>query len=193
MGGLITDIMKKKAIKVLSIEECRRIKDALPNDHAIVFTDTSKDSIHQIYYDYLFIVYFIKSRTIPYDIAFQSDLNIYLDIAVYDTSQFVYIEGEEYRNYHYTTEYLYIGIFFKKYLLNMSESRFNIHSLLMKLCTDIYDLILYMREPQQINAKIISAVIDKINFNINVLSYCKSLFVKIPFQYVEDYLTPLDI
>ena len=188
LDGLIIDIMKKKTKKVLKIEECRLIKDSLPIEHACVFTDTSKDSKYQIYYDYLFIVYFIKSRTIPYDHVFQSDLNIYLDNAVYDTSQFTYNEGEEYRNYHYTTEYLYIHKFFKNYLLNMGESEFSIHRLVIKLCMDIYDLIQYMREPQM-KSKITNAVIDKVTFNINVLNYCKSLFVKIPFQYVEDFLS----
>ena len=203
LDGLITDIMKKKTKKVLTIEECRRIKDALPNDHARVFPDRSRDSIYQVYYDYLFIRYFVKSKTIPFDPAFKDDLNIYIDNAVYDISQFVYNDEEQYSDYHYTAEYLYIQKFFKNYLLNMEEGsddddedsddsddsdNLSIQTLVLKLCIDIYDLLQFMREPKQINAKITTAIIDKIDFNINVLSYCKSLFVKIPFLYVEEYL-----
>ena len=195
LDGLINDIMKKKTKKVLTIEECRLIKDALPNDHARVFTDRGKDSIYQVYYDYLFIRYFVKSKTIPFDPAFKDDLNIYLDNAVYDTSQFVYNDEEQYSDFHYTAEYLYIHKFFKNYLLNMEEGsddddedNLSINKLVLKLCIDIYDLLQFMREPKQINSKIITAEIKIINFNIDVLSYCKSLFVKIPFQYVEEYL-----
>ena len=201
LDGLITDIMKKKTKKVLTIEECRRIKDALPNDHARVFPDRSRDSIYQVYYDYLFIRYFVKSKTTPFDPAFKNDLNIYIDNAVYDTSQFVYNDEEQYSDYHYTAEYLYIQKFFKNYLLKMeegsdddadesddSDDNLSINKLVLKLCIDIYDLLQFMREPKQINAKITTAIIDKIDFNINVLSYCKSLFVKIPFLYVEEYL-----
>ena len=190
LDGLINDIMKKKTKKVLTIEECRLIKDALPNDHARVFTDRGKDSIYQVYYDYLFIRYFVKSKTIPFDPAFKDDLNIYLDNAVYDTSQFVYNDEEQYSDFHYTAEYLYIQKFFKNYLLNMEEGSddLSINKLVLKLCIDIYDLLQFMREPKQINAKITTAIIEKIDFNINVLSYCKSLFVKIPFLYVEEYL-----
>jgi hypothetical protein len=189
LDGLSIDIMKKKTRKVLTVEECRLIKDALPNDHARVFIDRGRDSIYQIYYDYLFIVYFVKSKTIPYDPAFTDDLNIYLDVAVYDTSQFVYNEGETYIDFHYTAEFLYIRKFFKNYLLNMGESdHLSIHILQTKLCIEIDDLIQFMREPPHINAKITTAAIDRINYNINVLSYCKSLFVKIPFQYVEEYI-----
>lgn len=201
LDGLITDIMKKKTKKVLTIEECRLIKDALPNDHARVFTDRGNDSIYQVYYDYLFIVYFVKSKTIPFDPAFTNDLNIYIDNAVYDTSQFVYNDKEQYSDFHYTAEYLYIHKFFKNYLLKMEEGsddddedseddhdNLSINRLVLNLCIDIYDLLQFMREPKLLNAKIATAIIDKINFNIDVLSYCKSLFVKIPFQYVEEYL-----
>ena len=195
LDGLINDIMKKKTKKVLTIEECRLIKDALPNDHARVFTDRGKDSIYQVYYDYLFIRYFVKSKTIPFDPAFKDDLNIYIDNAVYDISQFVYNDKEQYSDFHYTAEYLYIHKFFKNYLLKMEEGsddddedNLSINKLVLKLCIDIYDLLQFMREPKQINSKIITAEIKIINFNIDVLSYCKSLFVKIPFQYVEEYL-----
>jgi hypothetical protein len=190
LDDLSIDIMKKKTKKILTVEECRLIKDALPNDHARVFTDRDWNSIYQIYYDYLFIVYFVKSKTIPFDPAFKDDLNIYLDVAVYDTSQFVYNEGETYIDFHYTTEYLYIHKFFKNYLLNMGEEYDNlsIQTLQLGLCIEIDDLIQFMREPPRINAKITTAAIDRINYNINVLNYCKSLFVKIPFHYVEEYL-----
>jgi hypothetical protein len=187
INGLVGIIFKTKRIKVLSVEECKKIKDSLPNEHTWVFSDRSKNSKYQINYDYLFVVYFIKSKTFQYDPIFQNELNIYLDIIVYNTSQFVYNNGETYNENQYTVEFLYIFKFFKNYLLNMDGSDFSIHKLEMKLCSDIYDLILYMREPK-IKSKITNAVIDKVVFNMNVLKYCKAIFDNIPFQYVEDFL-----
>ena len=188
INGLVKIILKTKTKKVLSVQECHKIKDSLPNEHTRVFSDKSQDSKYQINYDYLFIVYFIKLNTIPYDTAFLRELNIYIDIAIYNTSKFVYNNGETYNYLHYTTEYLYINKFFKNYLLNMSESELSIHKLLIKLCIDIYDLILYMREPK-IKFKITNAVIDKVVFNMNVLKYCKAIFDNVPFLYVEKFIS----
>lgn len=189
MKGLVSNILEtktNKTSKVLSVEECHKIKYSLPNEHACVFSDRSTD-IYQIYYDYLFIVYFIKSKTIQYDTKFQSEPNIYLDIAVYNTSNFIYNDGEIYTDFNYTCEYLYIRKFLKNYLLNMSESEISIQVLVMNLCSDIEKILIYMREPKV--SKIASDIIEKVYFNLNVLKYCKAIFEKIPFKYVEEYLT----
>lgn len=188
MDGLVSNILETKTNKVLSIKDCHKIKDSLPNKHARVLSDRSSD-IYQIYYDYLFIVYFIKSKTIQYDTAFQSELNIYLDLAVYNTSSFVYNDEEQYIEFHYTTEYLYIRKFLKNYLQNMSESEISIQVLVKKLCIDIENTMIYIREPNVLKIKnITSTEIDKINFNINVLKYCITIFDNIPEQYVEEYV-----
>ena len=192
MDGLIEHILNTKTKKEsssgkrLSIEDCYKLKDSLPIDHTCVFIDRSKDSKYQIYYDYLFIVYFIKSKTSQYDPAFKSELSTYIDLAVYNTSQFEYNEGETYIDFHYTNEYLYVFKFYKNYLLNTSESELCIHKLIVKLCIDIENILEYMREPQE--TKITSDVIDKIKFNMDVMKYCKEIFSKIPFDYFLEYI-----
>ena len=186
LDGLIIDIMKNKTKKVLTIEECRLIKESLPIEHTCVFSDRSTNSKYQIYYDYLFIVYFIKSKTSQYDPAFQSDLNIYLDNAVYDTSQFEYDEDKPYIDFHYTNKFHYIFRFYKNYLLNTSDSKLSIHNLIVKLCIDIDNILGYMREQRE--TKITSYVIDKIKFNMDILKYCKEIFSKVPFDYFHEYI-----
>ena len=190
INGLVSDILENKRRNILSIEECHKIKDSLPNEHAKVFQYTDLDlnleSTYQIYYDYLFIVYFIESRTIQYDTIFQSELNIYIDLAVYNISQFVYNESVSYIDYHYTTEFLYIHKFYKNYLLNTSDNELSISSLIMKLCIDIENILEYMRETQI--SKITNTVIDKVKFNMNVLKYCKEIFKKVPFNYFSEHI-----
>jgi hypothetical protein len=188
MDGLIDNILNTKTKRRassgnrLSIEDCYKIKYSLPIEHTCVFTDSK----YQIHYDYLFIVYFIKSKTIKYDPAFKSELSIYIDLAVYNTSQFEYNEGETYNDFNYTTEFLYVFKFYKNYLLNAGDSELSIHNLLMKLCIDIDNTILCMSEPRE--TKITNAMIVKIVFNMNVLKYCKEIFSKVPFKYFLEYI-----
>jgi len=192
MDGLIDNILntktkrKSSSSKRLSIEDCYKLKESLPIEHTCVFTDRSKDSKYQIYYDYLFIVYFIKSKTSQYDPTFQSELSIYIDLAVYNTSQFEYNEGETYIDFHYTNEFLYVFNFYKNYLLNTSKSELSIHNLIMKLCIDIENILGYMREQRE--TKITSDVIDKIKFNMDIMKYCKEIFSKVPFDYFLEYI-----
>jgi hypothetical protein len=191
MDGLIEHILNTKTKKEsssgkrLSIEDCYKLKDSLPIEHTCVFSHLSTNK-YQIYYDYLFIVYFIISKTGMYDPIFKNELNIYLDLAVYNTSQFEYNERENYNDFHYTNEFLYVFKFYKNYLLNTSESELSIHNLIVKLCIDIENILGYMREPQE--TKITSDVIDKIKFNMDVMKYCKEIFSKIPFDYFLEYI-----
>jgi hypothetical protein len=186
INGLVRNILKARIINVLTVEECYKIKDSLPNEHSYVFSDRSKDSKYQIIYDYLFIVYFIKSNTFRYDPAFQNDLNIYIDLAIYNTSQFIYNDNETNVDFHYTTEFLYIRKFYKNYLQNMSDSELSISNLIMKLCIDIENILEYMRESQE--TKITSTVIDNVNYNMKVLKYCKEIFSKVPIDYFREYI-----
>lgn len=192
LDGLISNILNTKTKKksssdnLLSVEECYKLKESLPIEHTSVFSDRSTNSKYQIYYDYLFIVYFIKSKISQYDPAFQSELSIYIDLAVYNTSQFEYDEGKPYIDFHYTNKFHYIFRFYKNYLLNTSESELSIHKLIIKLCIDIDNTILCMREPRE--TKITNAMIDKIKFNMNVLKYCEQIFRKVPFDYFLEYI-----
>jgi hypothetical protein len=191
MDGLIDNILNTKTKKEsssgkrLSIFDCYKLKDSLPNEHAGVFADRRADK-YQIYYDYLFIVYFIKSKAGMYDPAFQRELSIYLDLAVYNTSQFEYNDRGAYNDLYYTTWFLYVSQFYKNYLLNTGDSELSIHNLIMKLCVEIDNILEYMRESQE--TKITSDMIDKIIFNMGVLKYCKEIFSKVPFNYFLEYL-----
>jgi len=182
MDELISKLLEKKGRKVLSIEECKKIKDSLPDEHAyggILQLQYDSDGQHKekIYYDYLFIVYFIKSETIKYDIAFQRELRIYLDLAVYDTSPFLYKEGVAYTSEQNTVNHLYFE-FMGAYVSNR-ESEISISSLAKRLCIDISNLQQYMRESKP--SKISSDTINNVHFNLNVLKYCKN----IPFGYLD--------
>ena len=181
MDELIRKLLEKKRKEVLSVEECKKIKDSLPDDHAnggIILPQYDSQGRHKekkIYYDYLFIVYFIKSETIKYDIAFQRELRIYLDLAVYDTSPFLYKEDVGYTSEQNTVGHLYVDKFMGAYVSN-SESEISISSLAKRLCIDISNLQQYMRESKTL--KISSDTINNAHFNLNVLKYCKN----IPFE-----------
>lgn len=179
MDELIRKRLEKKRKEVLSVEECKKIKDSLPDDHAYggipQYDSQGRHKEKKIYYDYLFIVYFIKSETIKYDIAFQRELRIYLDLAVYDTSPFLYKEGVRYTSEQNTVGHLYVDKFMGAYASN-SESEISISSLAKRLCIDISNLQQYMRESK--TSKISSDTINNAHFNLNVLKYCKD----IPFE-----------
>jgi hypothetical protein len=184
MDELISSLAKKK---VLSIEECKKIKDSLPDDHAygsIILSQLDsrgRQKEKKINYDYLFIAYFIKSKTIKYDIAYQRELRIYLDLAVYDTSPFLYKEGVAYTSEQYFEQDTVVHPYFEfmgAYASN-SESEISISSLAKRLCIDISNLQQYMRESK--TSKISSDTIDNVHFNLNVLKYCKN----IPFENMD--------
>jgi len=184
MDELISSLAKKK---VLSIEECKKIKDSLPDDHAygsIIISQLDsqgRQKEKKINYDYLFIAYFIKSKTIKYDIAYQRELRIYLDLAVYDTSPFLYKEGVAYTSEQDFEQDTVVHPYFEfmgAYASN-SESEISISSLAKRLCIDISNLQQYMSESK--TSKISSNTIDNVHFNLNVLKYCKN----IPFENMD--------
>jgi hypothetical protein len=194
MDGLIVNILntktKKESLslssgKILSIEDCYKLKDSLPNEHTGLFLDEGSNT-YKIHYDYLFIAYFIKSKASIYDPAFQSELGIYIDLAVYNTSQFEYIKGKKYTDLQYTTLFLYESQFYRNYLLNTGDSELSINNLILRLCIDIDNTILRMSESKE--TKITKAMIDKIIFNMEVLKYCKEIFSKVPFNYFLEYI-----
>jgi len=61
-----------------------------------------------------------------------------------------------------------------------------IYYLIMKLCIDIYNTILRMREPRE--TKITNAMIDKVKFNMYLLKYYKEIFSRVPFEYFLTYI-----
>jgi len=185
---LVSNILKSKTKKELSVEECKKIRDSLPDEHARVILD-DKDDKKDIYYDYLFIVYFVNSK-IKYDPAFQKDIKIYLDLVVYKISDCVYNDDLLSRDFEETgfkdsrdVKYLYLRKFLRNYLLDMSKNDLSIHSLVMKLCIDI-EKIQYMKD---------SKSEDEANFNMKVLEYYKAIFYNIPIHYFVNVKTSIHI
>jgi hypothetical protein len=61
-----------------------------------------------------------------------------------------------------------------------------IYYMIMKLCIDIYNTILCMREPRE--TKITNAMIDKVKFNMYLLKYYKEIFSRVSFEYFLTYI-----
>ena len=149
---LIKHILKKKprARGMLTVDECKNIKDSLPNAHALA------PNI-KIYYDYLFIKYFVNNTArVNYKSDFVNNVDIYLYKTIFD-SQVTrsYNRGE-------TVEDLLIAF-------EIEKSSLSINVLVMNLCFDIRDII-YMHE-----SKITSEAINRVIENKAILEYCISI------------------
>ena len=195
LDGLVSKILKSRTNKVLSVEECHRIKNSLPNEHARVIFDNK-----EISYDYLFIKYFIISKTIKYDHVFRNELTIYLDLSVYNTSKYKKYKDEEILDSskrdqseflpmlrkNYTIKYFYIEFFLNEYFKSTFSS---FHSLVLFTCKDIEQFKNYMIvETKQV---IESDVIEKVNYNMKVLEYNKRIFDVVPYIILKRFLTTL--
>ncbi len=65
----------------LTIEDCKHIKNELPNNHAYIEISGKK-----ILYDHLFIKYFIKKeKKYKYDEKYKEDIDIYLYLNVFNS------------------------------------------------------------------------------------------------------------
>jgi hypothetical protein len=179
---LIKHIFKNKQGQskddILSIQDCRDIKEAMPNIHSKAdIKDANNNIIDTIYYDYLFMKYFldanikIKTRTVSkykYESDYYKDIEPYLYLIIYDTMKesFAGISMKTQTIFNTTEELL------KSRYLNLSryqQGQYQLGSFVEKLCVDIKN-ILYMHESK------ISA--DKINlaiFNKEVLKYMLSI------------------
>jgi hypothetical protein len=188
---MANNIVKNRTNKVLSVDECYRIKNSLPNIHALVILNNDK----HVYYDYLFIFYFVKSKTIKYDPTFQRELPIYLDLAVYNTTDNTFwkndddeviidrYEGARFTRSQYNINYLYKDLFLNKnYLIKIRGlSDLSLCKLTYELCIDIQQLMVYMRgeviDGVLTLSKITNDVIDRVNFNMEVLVYCQNILI----------------
>jgi hypothetical protein len=210
MDELVSKILKSRTNKVLSVEECHRIKNSLPNEHARVIFENFNFSIvsgiatmklKEISYDYLFIKYFIKSKTIKYDPAFIDELTIHLDLAVYHTSKYQEYKDEEILDSskrdqsdflpmlrkNYTIKYFYIELFLNEYLkIDRIFEEYSLYSLVLNTCVDIEQFNKYMIvETKQ---EIESDVIERVNYNMKVLEYYKQIFEIVPNTILKRFL-----
>jgi len=192
LEGLVSNILKSRTNKVLSVDECHRIKNSLPNEHARVIFDNK-----EISYDYLFIKYFIKSKTIKYDYAFNKELTIYLDLSVYNNSEYQKDKDEEILDSskrmlrkNYTIKYFYIELFLNKYLKGRKIGIDNsFYSLVLNTCVDIEQFNNYMIVETKQEIK--SDVIERVIYNMKVLEYYKQIFDIVPYIIWKRFLTNL--
>jgi hypothetical protein len=178
---LITHILKNKqgqSNNILSCQDCRDIKEAMPNIHSKVeIKDANNNIIDTIYYDYLFMKYFLasniknKTKTISkykYDSDYYKDIEPYLYLIIYDTMEesFAGISMKTQTIFNTTEELL------KSHHLNLSryqEGLYQLGRFVEKLCFDIKN-ILYMHESKISTEKINHAI-----FNKEVLKYMLSI------------------
>ena len=179
---LIKHILKNKQglskNDILSIQDCRDIKEAMPNIHSKVeIKDANNNIIDTIYYDYLFMKYFlasnIKNKTTivskyKYDSDYYKDIEPYLYLIIYDTMKesFAGISMKGQTIYNTTEELI------KSRYLNLShyqQGQYQLGHFVEKLCADIKN-ILYMHE-----SKISAEKINLAIFNKEALKYMLSI------------------
>lgn len=180
IDALITHIMSGKPTDyVLTIKDCKYIKDSLPNKHAHI-----KVSGKEILYDHLLIKYFIKKdKKYRFDEKYKEDIDIYLYINVYNSiikklkpfpkdhlplplsksikqESFSFSFGKEYG----VIEDLLINN------INVNKTDLSINKLIEKLCRDIKK-ILYAHK-----SKMTKDDYNIVLNNIKILDYYSTIY-----------------
>jgi hypothetical protein len=197
---LINDVKKNFPRKnILTIEDCKYIKDNLPVLHTIINIEDEeyKKNYHQDYYikyDHLFIKYFVKrTRKYKYDSSYREDSEIKLYLDIYNsiktkvpppqkpTRKYIVLKRLLNRDIPRSSKSQSFAIddynSIKELLINnmdLHKTDLSLGNLVMNLCIDIR-FILYMYEP----------IITIENYNIalnnkKILEYV-ALFYKLNF------------
>lgn len=184
---------KNKAIKdyQLTIKDCKKIKDSLPDEHAKIKVDGKED----IFYDHLFIKYFIKKeKKYKYNTEYKKDLDIYLYINVYDslikklkplplpispeTPVIQKKKSSSSDSFRKVGEEYGVVEDLLKNNININKADFSIGKLIERLCRDIEKLF-YTN--LKMTKKDLIIVLD----NIKILNYASSIYELCK---VKDYL-----
>ena len=194
---LINDVKKNfPRKKILTIEDCKYIKNNLPVLHSIIVIEDEKykkiyKQDYYIKYDHLFIKYFVKrTRKYKYDSSYREDSEIKLYLDIYNsiktkvprpTHKYIVLKGLLDRDTQRSSKSQSFAIdaynSIEELLINnmdLHKTDLSLGNLVMNLCFDIR-LILYMYEP----------IITIENYNIalnnkKVLEYV-ALFYKLNF------------
>jgi hypothetical protein len=197
---LINDVKKNFPRKnILTIEDCKYIKDNLPIIHSIIVIEDEeyKKIYHQDYYikyDHLFIKYFVKrTRKYKYDSSYREDSEIKLYLDIYNsiktkvpqpqkpTRKYIVLKRLLNRDISRSSKSQSFAIddynSIEELLINnmdLHKTDLSLGNLVMNLCIDIR-FILYMYEP----------IITIENYNIalnnkKILEYV-ALFYKLNF------------
>jgi len=143
---------KPRVRDVLTVDDCKYIQSCLPFGK---YSHAYAPNLN-IFYDYLFIKYFIHSKTFNYNTHFTS--NIYIHIY-----KIIYLSHTTYRGETLDELLMNFGV-------NIGTSQLSLVRLIMNLCSDIRN-VLYMHE-----SKITENAINTVIENKATLLYCKPLF-----------------
>jgi hypothetical protein len=160
IDGLTKHLLKISSKKVLSVEDCKYIKESMPDNHAIYHT--GRDTI---YYDHLLFKNFLNKY--KYDKDYLIEIQPYLYSHIY-TSVDATLTSYGYTDYNNVSELLEN---FCSLTYNPSNPTFpfTIGYMIERMCKDIKN-ILYMHE-----SKITSEQINKAIFNKEVIKYFISI------------------
>ena len=160
IDGLTKQILQTSSKKVLSVENCKFIKECMPDVHAIYNTDTDT-----IFYDHLLFKNFLEKHA--YDEDYLKEIEPYLYSHIYK------VVNATLTSYGYT-DYNNVGELLENFCSLSFDSKnptfaFTIGYMIERMCKDIKN-VLYMHE-----SKITSEQINQAKFNKEVIKYFISI------------------
>jgi hypothetical protein len=160
VDGLTKYLLKISSKKVLSVEDCKYIKESLPDEHAIYKTGTDT-----IFYDHLLFKNFLNKHA--YDKDYLKEIQPYVYSHIYDKIEAT-LTSYGYTDYNNVSELLvnFCPLSFDP--VNPTYT-FTIGYMIERMCKDIKN-VLYMHE-----SKITSEQINKAIFNKEVIKYFISI------------------
>ena len=170
IDGLTKHLLKISSKKVLSVEDCKYIKESMPDEHAIYNTGTDT-----IFYDHLLFKNFLELKSTnaegvsnyvyAYDKDYLKDIQPYIYSHIYKAVNIKLKGFAKYNEVKTLLEY-YCPISFEP--VNPTNT-FTIGYMIERMCKDIKN-VLYMHE-----SKITSEQINKAIFNKEVIKYFISI------------------
>jgi len=160
MNKLVKHILEKKPRfqDMLTEDECKNIQYSLPSGNAsLPLLAGMRARPDKIFYDYLFIKYFIHSATINYDYNFKRNTHVNINIEIYNSHK-DYKKGDT------------IDTLFKFFVSNIWTSELSLTKLIINLCYDIKN-ILYLHQ-----SKITKEAINNLMKTRTTLIYCKRIY-----------------
>jgi hypothetical protein len=149
--------------KILTIQDCKTIKDSMPNMHAIYhITDGNNNIIDSIFYDHLFMTKFItlkeskSANKYSYDNDYLKEIEPYIYLNMWKAI-IVSLKKSRVTTYDNIADLLIY--------IEPINTHFSIGILVEKLCSDIKN-VLYMHESKITEEKINTAI-----YNREVLKY----------------------
>jgi len=174
---LIKHVLKSRRSsdnQILTLAECKYIKECMPNIHAKAEIKEAGRVVDTIFYDHLFIKYFLRlkgtgkhihDKVYKFDDKYMEDVEIYLYLIVYDTfEENMARTSNAIPDTFNTTEQLLTS----KHI-HFVDSDYEIGYFVQNLCADIKN-VLYMHE-----SKITTENINTAIYNKEVLKYMLSI------------------